>query len=818
MNYLSQRIQQILFVCFLLLFSVNPIFAQQSFGTVKGTITTSDGEQAEDVFLVLKNSKYSTTSNEYGAFELNRVKPNTYTLQISLVGYETLTQEITVTENQTTTLQLQLTVSNKQLKEVVITNNKGKAFPKQSTYVSKMPLKNIENPQVYNVVSSEIMKEQAITNYDDALKNVPGIQKLWESTGRGGDGGSYYTLRGFEAQANIVNGLPGLTNGSLDPANIERIEVIKGPSGTLFGSSLVCYGGLINTVTKKPYSGFGGEFSYTSGSFGLNRVTADFNTPLDDNNDILFRINTSYQTENSFQDSGFRTAFFVAPTLSYKVSDKLSFLINTEFMQEEKTTPPMLFLGRETPLQFANLAELNYNTDLSFYSNDLSIKNPRFNLQAQMNYKISDEWTSQTAFSRGSSKSNGYYSYVYDNQNGLGEFGLSITRDQSQTITTDLQQNFIGDFKIGNMRNRLIAGLDYYAKESKFGGTGYAWLYNVTPQGDVSYVDPETGIEADPRYPTRSSVDSVLAGAGVSNFNSKEATYSAYASDILNITPSLLAMASLRVDYFDTEGDITTDEDDYDQTALSPKFGLIYQPIIDKVSVFANYMNGFRNISPTVVYDQVTEEPTGTKTFKPEKANQLEFGVKTNLLSDKLNATVSYYNIEVENLVTAAPGSVLNSVQGGTAKSRGFEFDLNTTLAKGLSIVAGYSYNDSKITKGDEANSWLETGKRPFWAGPKNLVNLWATYKFEEGALENFGLGFGGNYASENVILDSQVTGKFVLPDYTTINGSVFYNSNKIRVALNVNNIGNKYYFNGGWSTVNPQKPRNVVASFAYKF
>ncbi|MEP6932227.1 MAG: TonB-dependent receptor [Flavobacterium sp.] len=809
MNYLNQRIKEILFVSFLLLFSAFHASAQQSFGNIKGTITTSDAEQAQDVFLILKNSKYSTTSNEYGAFELNRVKPNTYTVQISLAGYETLVQEVTVTENQTTTLQLQLTVSNKQLKEVVITNNKGKGFPKQSTYVSKMPLKNIENPQVYNVVTSETMKEQAITSYDDALKNVPGIQQLWASTGRGGDGGSYYSLRGFEVQANVVNGLPGLTNGSLDPANVERIEVIKGPSGTLFGSSLVSYGGLINTVTKKPYSGFGGEVSYLAGSFGLNRVTADVNTPLDDNNDILFRVNASYQTENSFQDSGFRTALFVAPSLSYKVNDKLSFLINTELMQEEKTTPSMLFLGRDQPLQFANLAELNYNTDHSFYSNDLSIKNPRFSLQTQMNYKISDQWTSQTVLSRGSSKSNGYYSYIYDNEDGNRDFVLYITKEQSQTNTTDIQQNFTGDFKIGNLRNRIVAGLDYFERNVMFGGSGYGKLYNLTAQGEIRQFDPLA-----PNYLTQSSVDNVLSKEAPADYNAKDATYSAYASDVLNITPTLLAMASLRVDYFDTEGDIKTDNDDYTQTALSPKFGLLYQPIEDKLALFANYMNGFRNIAPAALYND-DGDFTGSKTFEPEHANQLEFGVKTNLLSDKLNATVSFYEINVANLVTSNP---MYSSQGGEARSQGFEFDLNATPAKGLSIIAGYSYNDSKITKGNPGDVWLDEGKRPFWSGPKNLINLWATYKFDYGTLEGFGLGLGGNYASENAILDNSTTGKFVLPDYTVINGSVFYNSNKFRVALNVNNIGDKDYFNGGWSTVNPQKPRNAVASFSYKF
>jgi iron complex outermembrane receptor protein len=805
MNYSNHRILHFIFIICLFLIPSTSVFSQQSNGKIKGIITTSDGDPAAGVNVILKNSKYTAIANDDGRFEFNRVKPNAYTLQVSLTGYETLTQDITVTENQTTTLQLQLTISNKQLKEVIITNDRGKAFPKQSVYVSKMPLKNIENPQVYNVVSSEIMKEQAITNYEDALKNVPGIQKLWESTGSAGGGGSFYTLRGFATQANIVNGLPGLTNGSLDPANIERIEVIKGPSGTLFGSSLISYGGLINTVTKIPYSGFGTEVSYLAGSFGLNRVTADVNTSVNESDNVAIRVNAAYQTENSFQDAGFRTSYFVAPVLSYKVNEKLSFLINTEFMQEEKTTPAMLFLGRSKSLQFSNIDELNYNTKLSFTNNDLSIKNPKYNLQGQMNYKISDQWTSQTALSRGSTKSNGYYSYLSDNQDGQGDFSIYITKENSFTTTTDIQQNFIGDFKIGNMRNRIVIGLDYFQKDVMYGGTGWNGVYNVTPQGEIRQYDDQN-----PNYLTQSSVDKLLSNTGTGNYNLRDNTYSIYASDVINITPKLIAMTSLRVDYFDTKRDITTDEDDYNQTALSPKFGLLYQPFEDKLVLFANYMNGFKNVSP----DRATEG----QTFEPEHANQLEFGIKANLLGDKLNATISYYDINVANLLTADPADISRSLQGGKSQSKGFEFDLNASPVKGLNIIAGYSYNDSKVTKGDIGNVWLEEGKRPMWSGPENLVNLWATYKFYYGSLKGFGLGFGGNYASENAIVNSEILGKFVLPSYTVINGSVFYGTNKFRVALNINNIANKEYFNGGWSTVNPQKPRNAVASFSYKF
>ncbi|MFD1818429.1 iron complex outermembrane recepter protein [Pseudarcicella hirudinis] len=788
-------------------------FAQNA--SIKGKVSTLDGKPAEFVNVQLNGTNKGTITNENGEYKIDRVKAGIFVLKVNLIGLETKEQQIEIKTGQNLVINFTLAENANQLQEVVVLS--GKSVHKESEYVSKMPLKNLENPQVYNVVSSDLLKEQAITNYEDALKNVPGIQKLWESTGRGGDGGSYYSLRGFEAQANMVNGLPGLTNGSLDPANIERVEVIKGPSGTLFGSSLVCYGGFINTVTKKPYATFGGEIGYIAGSFGLNRVTADVNTPLTKTAEVALRVNTSYQTENSFQDAGFRNSFFFAPTLSYKVNEKLSFLINTEFMQEEKTTPPMLFLGRNTPLQFADLQALNYNTRLSFYSNDLSMKNPRYNLQGQMTYKISDKWTSQTVLSRGMTRSDGYYNYIYDNENGHGDFSLWITKSQSQTITSDFQQNFIGDFTIAGMRNRMVIGVDYFERKVIYGGSGYGWLYNLTPQGKINYVNPATGDTLAPRYLTQVSVDNVLATSGTTNYNPQDATYSAYVSDVVNITPKLLAMGSLRLDYFDTQGDINTNDDNYTQTALSPKFGLLYQLIPDKVTFFTNYMNGFRNLGPVRVSDPDGSNPK-VKAFKPEHANQLEFGVKTNLFSDRLNATISYYDIEVGNLVTADPSNFYNSLQGGEAQSKGFEIDLNVNPLRGLNVIAGYSYNDSKIIKGDEANVWLETGKRPIWAGAKNLVNFWTTYKFNGNILNGFGLGLGGNYASPVATLDSKVTGTFLLPGYTVINTSVFYNTSQFRVALNINNITDKAYFNGGWSTLNPQKPRNYALSFAYKF
>nr|WP_315232045.1 TonB-dependent siderophore receptor [uncultured Flavobacterium sp.] len=711
---------------------------------------------------------------------------NTFYLSVLLIGITVSAQEKKEQEKD----------SLKTLKEVIVNTNKYKYKREKSTTVSKMPLNNIENPQVYNTVTSELLKEQVVTNFNDALKNATGITRLWESTGRGGDGAEYFSMRGFAVQPTMINGLPGINNGSIDPANVDNIEVIKGPSGTLFGSSLISYGGLINTVTKKPYSTFGGEISYISGSYGLDRITADVNIPL--NSDVAVRINTAYQKENSFQDAGFGKSFFFAPSLSYKVNDKLSFLINTEFTNRNSANAPMIFLSRYSPLSFNSIELFERNYKKSFTSNELSISNPTYSLQAQMFYKLSDQWTSQTVLSRSNSKTSGYYSYLFDASNG-NDFSRYISKRNGETLATDIQQNFIGDFKIGSLRNRLVAGIDYYKSNIINGSTG--WLGN----GTVSLIDG-----SDTGDLTQAGVDNLLVGSFEGNSTAETEVISAYASNVLNITDKLSAMASLRIDNFKSK----TATEENSQAAVSPKFGLVYMLIKDKVSVFSNYMNGFVNVTPREVSEVDGSNPR-MESFDPEQANQYEFGLKTNLYKDIISASISYYNIDVKNRIMTDPNNINNSIQGGEVNSKGIELSFTANPVKGFNIIAGFSNNNSEVTKDNPGDGYL--GQRPEEAGPETLVNFWANYTLTSGKLKGFGIGFGGNYASEYKTLNRANIGTFELPSYTVLNSALSYTSDKFNIALKLNNALNEKYYSG-WSTVTPQRLRSVTAGLTYKF
>jgi iron complex outermembrane receptor protein len=267
--------------------------------------------------------------------------------------------------------------------------------------------------------------------------------------------------------------------------------------------------------------------------------------------------------------------------------------------------------------------------------------------------------------------------------------------------------------------------------------------------------------------------------------SNNERTYSAYVSDVLNVTDRLLVMGGVRADHYINKGVYYPSRDsiagNYNQTAFSPRFGAVYQVIKDKVSVFGNYMNGFNNVGGSDFYGN---------TFKPNQANQLEGGVKLDF--NKISATFSYYDIKVSNITRDDPDHANFQIQDGTQLSKGFEAELIANPIKGLNIVAGYTYNDSKYT----------------------TANLWASYRLTEGAASGLGFGVGGIYGSEYYQTNTS-TFKFTIPSYTVLDASVFYDRPKFRLGLKVDNLTNEKY----WSyRLAAQNPTRVTGNITFKF
>jgi iron complex outermembrane receptor protein len=366
-----KKILSAFIVCLLTVVSLHAEDVLDGTGIIKGKITTADGQLAEDVTISVRGTGKGAITNAEGNFVIKNLPAAAYELEISLLGYQTIYEKVNLANNETRIISIQLQLTQLQLKEVVVLSRK-QYFKTSSDFVAKMPLKNLENAQVYNVVSKELLKEQMIFSVDDATKNAPGLQKMWDATARSGDGGAYYNSRGFIMQSQFRNGVAGNISSRIDAVNLENLEIIKGPSATLFGSTMSSYGGLINRVTKKPYAKFGGEIAYSTGSYGFNRISADVNAPLNEAKDLLFRLNTAYTSENSFQDNGWEKGYAVAPSLTYHLNNKLSFQFDAEFYSGANTSKQMIFFYFPADqLNAHNPRELGIDYKRAYSSNDI---------------------------------------------------------------------------------------------------------------------------------------------------------------------------------------------------------------------------------------------------------------------------------------------------------------------------------------------------------------------------------------------------------------------------------------------------------------
>ncbi len=788
-------------------------YAQEN-GSVTGIVISSDSTPLENITVTVKGTKFGTQTDSQGKFEIKNLKPDNYVLKINSVGFKSKDINFSVQGSQDTVLPaISLNTNSEQLTEVFVTGNANKYTKSESEYVSRMSIKNLENSQVYSVVTKELMKDQLVTSQDEALRNVPGLYQVWAATGRTGDGGSLFASRGFITQSLLRNGIAGKITNNVDASNLERLESIKGPSATLFGSLLTSYGGLINRVTKKPTENFGGEISYQTGSYGLNRITADVNTSLNDDNTALLRINGAYNNTNTFQDYGRTRSYFIAPSFSYKVNEKLTLSIDAELSNVDASSIPLIYLHwGQTPntLGIHSASDINMNWKRSFTGGEFMMNTKTANVFAKADYKMSENWKSQTVLSTSTNQSYGPQTWFYLLPNNQME--RNVWNIDGRDNIVEFQQNFNGELNLLGMKHRVLLGGDIYRIETK-SGIGYLptyWTFDT-----IDYTDGSATYNN--FNPT--AVDALLQQGTADKTQTNLTTYSAYVADAINVTDRLILSAALRFDHYDNQGiynsALNTTTGAFSQNALSPKFGAVYQVVKDEVSLFGNYQNSFKNVLNT--------NPGATDSFDPEKANQFEAGIKINGFQNRLSATLSYYNIEVKDIVRTGGGGPGINVQDGNQTSKGFEAEITSNPIPGLNFIIGYAFNNSKLNKVSDAGY---NGLRPETAGPENMINYWISYSLQTTNLKGLGFGFGGNYGDENIVYNKNplATGNkadvqtYSLPSYSVVNAAIYYDQPKYRFSLKVNNLTDELYFNGGYTTTNVQAPRTFMGSVSYKF
>lgn len=693
-------------------------------------------------------------------------------------------------------------INSKTIEEVIIDRMVKKLDTESS---NKMPVKFIENPQVYSSIDKGILENENIFTVDDAYRNVTGLQKMWNPTGRAGDGGSYFVLRGFPSQASTRNGVVAPVTSTIDAINIERLEFLKGPVGTLYGSTVASYGGLINRVTKKPQQNFFGAVSASAGSYNTYRATADVNAPI--TKDLLFRINTAYTNEGNFTKTDAKNQYTTfAPSLTYNVSDKLQLNLDYELFNNRVTANPYFFYlspktlnGIDNMKDLERVAGLDYKE--SFTGKDLYMRARTSNIFGNARWKLNDNITSNTYINNSDSYSDGYNPYFSVAYNPTST-SYNVTRADQSTEGSkkswfQIQQNFNFNYDFSNgMKNRTVVGFDYMRTTERMRYKYLNFSFDTVAASGADY----SGMNGNALASLYAVPTNVSKWDYIRDLN----TYSGYVSNLFTPIDNLHIMAGIRYENNDYLGGTSGPnvEKAYNQSAFSPKAGISYEIVKDKFSVFGNYQNSFKSNGY-----YVSDIAGSTTLSDPERGNQFEGGFKTSLFQNRFNATISYYNIKVRNqlLYTGEYTPAFSAVQKQAAStlSKGFELEVNAYLVKGFSLVGGLAYNDTI----DQS-----TGLRPTTAGSFWNANFNLAYQFIDGMVKGLGFGFGGNYASDN-----NVTGDFVLPKYFVLNANVFYDAKRFRIGVKVDNFTNQHYWTG-YSTANPQKLANFLGTIVYKF
>jgi iron complex outermembrane receptor protein len=679
------------------------------------------------------------------------------------------------------------------LMDEVIIEGVRKSKDVSSELASKLPITNLENPQVTASVSPQLIKNRNFYTQSGMLQNATGVSPSWAGIS------PYYSIRGFRTRSSFRNGVNGYVASDMDPVNIAQLEVIKGPSAVIFGgggSSMITFGGLINRITVKPQQIAFANISVTGGSYNLQRATIDINSPLDKDGKILARLTGAYTYKGSFQDQGFSKTFFVAPSISYKVSDQLNIQLDAEILNKTATNNPLyqVALGNAKSSD-----ELNLDYFRSFTDNTVTMNNKAVNIYGKIIYKLSPNWKSETNLISINNKTPGDYIRLRLDDNSQN-VTRRVYRMYPEDITSQqIQQDFVGNFTIGNIKNRLVAGVEYYH-----------YLYGISSKSMNFTKVPATGIDSQNAYFNNEYISAQLALQPYGeNYKAVQDHYSVYVSDVINPIDNLSLMLSARINYIDNKGtqDLlsATTIGAYEQTAVSPKLGINYQIIPQKVALFANYMNGFQAQAPQSVNGQMTN-------FQPVYGNQWETGVKISLQKNLLDAVLSYYNIDVTNVVRQDPTNTVSYLQDGEQRSKGFEADLESNPIKGLFLHAGFAYNDSKLIASDA----LTQGLRPVDAGPELSGNWYVNYAPQSKALSGFSLGLGGSHYGKDLIINN-AKGYFSTNPYTLINSVLSFEKTGYAFSLSANNLLNEHYWYGGRGMITPGTLREVILSLKLK-
>jgi iron complex outermembrane receptor protein len=678
--------------------------------------------------------------------------------------------------------------------ELLVTGEQDEYLVPNATTATRTDTPILKIPQSIQVIPRQVLEEQQVTRLEEALQNSSSV--VYNGTDTGSD--LNYSIRGFDQAPVLQNGFRQYDFAEIpEVANIERIEVLKGPASILYGE--IQPGGLINVVTKQPLSEPFYQTELQFGSDGLIRPQIDISGPLTDDKSLLYRLNAVYSRRDGFRDfdQEFKQ-FFIATALTWEISDSL----RDSSASRTNLAFDLQVSNREQPWDSGTVAFGDGVVDTPrsriFNEPDDFLRRDFLSLNLSVDHKFSDNWSIRNAFRfTDSTVFSDKLSIFLGFDETTGDLQRVFAFDDFNSRNYALQSNVVGKFTTGGLKHTLLFGADL----SRTNTSRFA-LANFT-SFPINVFNPSYGVNR-PEFDTLLfDRDSEIDRLGIYLQNQIEI------AEQLNLLVGLryetVAQRNQNIPALFYPGGDTTQND----SAWTPRIGLVYQPI-PNVSLYGSYSRSF---NPSVDDIDADGNP-----LEPERGEGFEVGVKTELLGGNLLATLAYFDVTKQNVATEDPNfpGFGISIATGEQRSQGVEFDLTGKILPGWNIIASYSYTDATVTQ----DNTIPVGNR-LTGIPEHKASLWTTYEIQSGSLQGLGGGIGINYIGER---PGDLNNSFTLDSYFLTNAALFYRRNNWKFALNFRNLfdveytNSKGQFGSRTSAGIPGEPFTVVGSISVSF
>ena len=646
----------------------------------------------------------------------------------------------------------------------------------RSATATKMDVPIIDTPAAIQVIPRDVIEDQGARRLSDVVRNTSGVQ----ASGANGGRNDLFLIRGFAANRIARDGFLSASSfgdaAQLGLANVERVEVLKGPPSVLYGPADP--GGLVNIVTKKPEAEPHYYLTGQAGSFDFYKSDIDLNQPLTEDRKLLARLNASYENADSFRDRFINSERIqIAPSLRWLATSRTTVDLDLEYYDRRHqfdygviavdgkapALPRERFLGEERD----------------------RVDSDEIRIQASVDHELNDDWSLRTLARFSDTNAVSTQSWPL----GLAADGRTLNR-RSFAFDQDfqnyaLQANLTGKFATGPLEHQLLFGAD--GNFTRFESIAYS--ADLDP---IDIFNPVYGAALGTRTAPGTQ-------------DRRVDFYGIYLQDLISFGDRWKLLLGGRYDTVKTQfdrNDVSV-TDKWDQ-AFSPRAGLVFQPI-DDLSLYASYTTSF--LPPLTGAGFDGEE------FEPEEGEQFEVGVKRDWFDGRLSTTLAAFQLTRSNVSTADPQNPGFSIQVGEQRSRGVEFDIAGELAPGWRIIGSLAYLDTEVIKDNTLPVGNQLINAPKWSG-----SLWTTYAFHGNPLRGLEIGGGVFVVGDR---KADFANQVDVDGYARVDLFARYEVNdNISLALNVDNLFDENYIDGvnGSNFMDPGAPRSVFGAVQVKF